>query len=444
MKGVGKCVTVVLIALSSTYAFQNLPLRPNFNRRNLDSRSKVMQKCKSTSSVDTTLDETVDSPASVLFYDDVLDDDIPDGVVCARGVCVVADDEDSNEIQTPTDTISPIWKARATLGFASILYGTNFPLGALMNDSLPASAATSSRMVLAAVALSPFLPRLEPSMVPLALLCGCFTATGYIAQSLALVDTSPSTVAFLGAVTVIVCPILEAVVNKRQLGVSQSPQTWLAAALCLTGVGVLEFTPGEVRMASVTMSIIPLLRPCLSLLSRVQAEGSYLGDALAVLQAVGFGTSFFLTEKLMRGKRGMALPVTAVQVSVSAFLCGIWCVVDPSGWLFEENNYSLAKMIFDPDLSIALYAVLWTGLVTTAANRLLETISLGKLASAEASVILATEPLFAALFASLLLNETFGKNDYVGGALIVLACVSNTLTKESPIFAFLQSKDETT
>lgn len=114
-----------------------------------------------------------------------------------------------------------------------------------MNDSLPASAATSSRMFLAAVALSPFLPRLKPSMAPLALLCGCFTATGYIAQSLALVDTSPSTVSFLGALTVVVCPVLEALVNKRQLGLNDAPQVWLAAILCVTGVGVLELAGGE-------------------------------------------------------------------------------------------------------------------------------------------------------------------------------------------------------
>eukprot|EP00521_Asterionellopsis_glacialis_P013304 CAMPEP_0195305266 /NCGR_PEP_ID=MMETSP0707-20130614/35981_1 /TAXON_ID=33640 /ORGANISM="Asterionellopsis glacialis, Strain CCMP134" /LENGTH=78 /DNA_ID=CAMNT_0040369337 /DNA_START=30 /DNA_END=263 /DNA_ORIENTATION=- len=41
----------------------------------------------------TVQDDQVDAPASVVFYDDVLDDDIPDGVVCARGVCVLQDDD---------------------------------------------------------------------------------------------------------------------------------------------------------------------------------------------------------------------------------------------------------------------------------------------------------------------------------------------------------------
>ena len=51
-----------------------------------------------------------------------------------------------------------------------------------MNDMLPPSAGTSARMVLAAGALSPFLFKLAPEIRTQALLCGCFTAMGYITQ----------------------------------------------------------------------------------------------------------------------------------------------------------------------------------------------------------------------------------------------------------------------
>jgi hypothetical protein len=40
-------------------------------------------------------------------------------------------------------------------------------------------------------------------------------------------------------------------------------------------------------------------------------------------------------------------------------------------------------------------------------------------------VILATEPLWAAAFGSLLLGGSFGWNDYTGGFLIVAACLVN-------------------
>ena len=77
-------------------------------------------------------------------------------------------------------------------------------------------------------------------------------------------------------------------------------------------------------------------------------------------------------------------------------------------------------------------AAVWTGLITTAANRFGETTALGKLSSSEAAVLLATEPLWAALFAALLLGENLGVNDALGGALIVAACVVNALGEDWP------------
>ena len=180
-----------------------------------------------------------------------------EGVICARGVCVVAEEEapeicylneDMTEVvcePNPENVIEPgftvayLWP-RALLLICSVLYGTNFPLGRLMNDALPASAATSTRMLLASVALSPFLFQLKPSLRNTAALCGTFTALGYISQSIALVDTPAATVSFLGALVVIVCPALAVAVDKKKMRFADAPQTWIAAITCLIGVGVLE------------------------------------------------------------------------------------------------------------------------------------------------------------------------------------------------------------
>jgi hypothetical protein len=175
-------------------------------------QSRKFQRIVVSDAPPTVQDETVDSPASIVFYDDVIDESVIDGVVCARGVCVLADFDDEIEESgnSLVDTVLNSYLGpRLLLAGASILYGTNFPLGRVMNDALPPSAATSARMVLAALALSPFLPKLSPKLAGSALLCGCFTALGYTTQSLALVDVSPATVAFLGAATVVVCPTLE-------------------------------------------------------------------------------------------------------------------------------------------------------------------------------------------------------------------------------------------
>ena len=392
-------------------------------------------------------DENVADPASMVYYDDLLDPDNPLGVVCARGVCVLPDGADIDWSSPPAgaaatsgadDTVSGDLTAnksiidqflnsylgpRALLAFASILYGTIFPLGAIMNEALPASAATSARMLMASLALSPFLFKLDPKLAPTALIGGCFVAMGYITQSLSLVTTSPATVAFIGAATVIVCPALEFLVYKKDVSLQKAPQTWFAAALCLLGVGILElYDPtGQTEMTDIFSQV-------------------GIGDFYALLQAVGFGTSFVLTEKMMTRVPGQALPITAVQVSVSAFISMIWAVSE--GWIGTSGaeSYGLPAMFLDLSLRTAALAVGWTGLITTALNRFIETTALGKMSSAEASVILATEPLWAALFAALWLSEDFGADDYIGGALIVAACMATALKRED--FNFLLGDDK--
>ena len=94
---------------------------------------------------------------------------VEDDVVCARGVCVLPDESVAPEVCTMDDagavsctpnesapqpglSFAYLWP-RGLLLFSSVLYGTNFPLGRLMSDALPASAATSARMLFAALAL---------------------------------------------------------------------------------------------------------------------------------------------------------------------------------------------------------------------------------------------------------------------------------------------------
>ena len=53
--------------------------------------------------------------------------------------------------------------------------------------------------------------------------------------------------------------------------------------------------------------------------------------------------------------------------------------------------------------------------------------------TAEASVILAAEPLAAAALGSIMLHEELATYDYIGGALIITACLVNTLKPEDII-----------
>jgi hypothetical protein len=219
-----------------------------------------------------------------------------EAVVCARGVCVLADEEVATEelcyldeddegnlvgmtcVESSNEQegnmFEYLWPRALLLG-CSLLYGTNFPLGRIMNDALPASATTSGRMLLAFGVLLPFLFKLKPHLGKQAVIGGSFCALGYLGQSIALVDTPVATVAFLGALVVIITPLVSYFVDKAKLGWKDAPQTWIAAMLCLMGVAALELG-GEGGLGDVGM-----------------------GDFWSVMQAVGFGVGFFFTEKLM-------------------------------------------------------------------------------------------------------------------------------------------------
>ena len=391
-------------------------------------------------STDTDTDSETDSETQIqqksLNGNSEGEEEEDEDVICARGVCVVDEngapefcefDDETDEIvcEPNADAVEPglsvayLWP-RGLLLVCSVLYGTNFPLGRLMNDALPASFATSTRLLLATIALSPFLLQLKPNLRGTAAVCGTFTALGYISQSIALVDTPAATVSFLGALVVIVCPALAVFVDKKKMGFADAPQTWIAAIMCLVGVGVLELG-GDGGLGDVGW-----------------------GDLWSVLQAVGFGTSFFLTERMMAKEPTQALPITAMQCAMSAGFAAIWAGLDGVGfmdgalafgsphgaWLLDENaasTLSLPGLFLNPDVRNVALAAAFTGFVTTAANRVGETVALGKLSSSEASVLLATEPLWAAVFASFLINEQLSLWDGAGGALIVLACVATAI-----------------
>ena len=84
-------------------------------------------------------------------------------------------------------------------------------------------------------------------------------------------------------------------------------------------------------------------------------------------------------------------------------------------------------------------AVAWTGILSTSTNFCIEITAIGRVPCAEASVILATEPLWASLFAAILFHETFGTSDYIGGILMISACLVNTL-KPSDIMGLFSSQ----
>lgn len=367
--------------------------------------------------VDDEVQDIISPPSGSSIFESFSDDIIP--IMHNPETTLIGSDAivaSSGQPEWMENILKNYWGPRILLAVVAAIYGTNFALGALMNEALPASAVTASRMTLAATALAPFVRQIRPSLRNRAILTGCFTAMGYVAQSVALTDTDPARVSFLGAATVLWLPFLEFAVDKTPMGWKDAPQTWIAALLCLMGVGVLELYD-------------------LSGGAGALVTGVGTGDLLALLQAVGFGTGCFLSAKMVREEPDQVLPVTSVLIATTAVLSWLWCAVDHSAG-------PLMRLFSDPSLHPVVLAVLWTGLISTSLNFLAEIAALGHVPPSEASVLLASEPVWAALFAAGLLGETLGLNDYVGGAFIITACLVNAVLKPSDIHRFFRRTEK--
>lgn len=118
---------------------------------------------------------------------------------------------------------------------------------------------------------------------------------------------------------------------------------------------------------------------------------------------------------MMRKYPAQTLPITAVQVAGVGLLSFVWMCAE--AWQSGHLDASLlAPVLADTKV---LGSILYLGVVTTALTRIGETTALGSVSSGDASILFTTEPLWAAVFGSLLMGENLGVSAWIGGGLIV-------------------------
>ena len=147
--------------------------------------------------------------------------------------------------------------ARALLATVAALYGTNYASVKTLDELVgSSSAAASLRFALALAVAAPIAasvfaqrPRLASwSVARDGAEVGCWFWLGYATQAVALETSCAGLQAFLMSLAVVVCPLLEALIDRK----TQPPRVWLAAALAAAGVGALEVggpvgaAPGDV------------------------------------------------------------------------------------------------------------------------------------------------------------------------------------------------------
>ena len=220
----------------------------------------------------------------------------------------------------------------------------------------------------------------------------------------------PGTAAFICSLQSVVVALMAA---RSGAGVARA--TWLAVALSVAGVACLELP---------------------SALSGGGGGGAFcVGDLIALGQPVGFGLSYVVLEEAMADHPDDELPIAALQCIVIAVAAVAAASVDSGAapWSLPWEHLLAATMGGAPAWGVPA-AVAYTGLVSTSLTIWLTARVFAKLPSTDASVILASEPLWATGVAVALLGAPVGASDAVGGALILggLACNQGLLDRLVP------------
>ena len=280
-------------------------------------------------------------------------------------------------------------RAGLLLFAAAATWGVSF---VVVKEALSASSPLlflAVRFVLAAVVLAPLAGlgvRFTRSELIAGLILTVLLATGFAAQAVGLQYTTPSRSAFIVALSSVLAPVVALVVLRQRPG-------WVvSAALVLAGFGLYFLTAPD-------------------------GGGLNRGDLWTMITAVVFGGHIVAVTELSRlhdARRLVWLQVagTAIGVAITAAL--------------------LEPMRFDPTLPL-IGALIFTGVVATAAALVWQMRAQRHMSSSRAALILCFEPVFAALTSWLWVQERFSGEQWVGAVLILLGMILTARAEPRPL-----------
>jgi drug/metabolite transporter (DMT)-like permease len=221
-------------------------------------------------------------------------------------------------------------------------------------------------------------------------------------QVLGLTWTLASRAAFLNQTQIVFVPLIAALAGLE----SFSKRTMLAAAVALAGVAMLTLSGG---LAALTASLA--------------------GDACEVLSSIFYSAYIIRVGIHVRRRPALISGFMAIKACVQAACSCLWVGAAPAARWWQARaaaapdaavTAAVALAPWTPTLiatSAALIA--WCGLVVGGLAMFLHLEGQTGVSASEATIIFATQPLWASGLAAVFLGETFGNWSMAGASLIV-------------------------
>lgn len=257
----------------------------------------------------------------------------------------------------------------------TLIWGTTSPITKAAVGSLSPDVLTATRFAVAAIAFTPFAIRsLNARLVRDAALLGLLLFASVASQTIALKTISANRAAFIIGLDVILVPLFGPLLRQHV-----PARAFLAAGLAFTGIGLISWEGGALRVGDLWMF------------------GCTLSYSIYIL----------MLDAVTQHYPSMQL--TAIQLLIVAALGTVWAIPDLLGQFGA--------------ISANFYALLYLGLVATAATTWIQAVAQRWVTIHETALIYTLEPVFAAVFSFLLLGETLGTRGILGAGLVLVGMV---------------------
>jgi len=215
---------------------------------------------------------------------------------------------------------------------------------------------------------------------------GVILACELLVYTFALDYTTATNAGFIPSSQGFLAILIAAVALRQRI----PPPTWMAGLLCLAGV-------------------------LLVILESPESGGHWRGDALLFLGTIIFTIYVFAIDRITSGDKIALWPCFGVELVTVAIIIG---AVSP---------FFVDWSSFGQPVSTDAYVILYVGIATTVAPAAICIFFQPYVSPIYVAFIFVLEPLWAALVSTLYLGETVTTLAYVGGAMILIAALANTV-----------------
>eukprot|EP00934_Nitzschia_sp_Nitz4_P001545 Nitzschia sp. Nitz4//scaffold23_size168460//123415//124982//NITZ4_002239-RA/size168460-processed-gene-0.233-mRNA-1//1//CDS//3329543695//1545//frame0 len=324
-----------------------------------------------------------------------------------------------NILDQPTLT-----QGRVLVLVASCIYGSNFSVVKLVDDSMPLSLSAALRFSIAFGATTLCVMAKEEKTKDSTILqerqlafwggieIGMWYCIGYIAQAEGMQTIPAGKSAFFNALAVVVPPVLDVLFRSKIL---QGVEI-LSILIACAGVGLLELGPtGDVKIS--------------------------FGDILAFMQTIFFGVGYWRLEEESHNHNEQAGRLTMGQLFAVAFGSIVYALSEFGLGHTNPEELPPDGLFGWMQSPFVIGALFWAGLMSTALALFLETVALKVVSATELTLLMTTTSLWGAVFAFATLGEILTPTGMFGGLMILGGCALGNIAKPPAPSKSLHSTD---